>query len=123
MTGAQQYLLVLYLAEESEGRPTRLSTGALADRVDRSPAATTEMVQRLEARDLVAYEPYDGAMLTPEGRDVAADLYETYVTLSRFFRDVLDLDDHESEARRVAGSVSPTVVDRLAETLLQSDGP
>jgi Mn-dependent DtxR family transcriptional regulator len=123
VSGGHQYLLVLYLAEREDGRQTRLSTGDLAERVGRSPAAATEMVQRLEAKNLVAYEPYDGATLTPEGRDAAEDLYETYVTLSRFFRDVLELDGYEQAARKVAGNVSPAVVDRLATTLLQSDGP
>lgn len=40
------------------------------------------------------------------------------MTVSWFFRSVLDLDEHESEAMELAGLVSPTVAERLAATLL-----
>jgi DtxR family Mn-dependent transcriptional regulator len=39
------------------------------------------------------------------------------VTLSWFFRSVLELDDYEMEAMRLAGMVSPNVAQRLAATL------
>ncbi|WP_226040785.1 metal-dependent transcriptional regulator [Natrinema sp. DC36] len=119
MTGVSHYLLVLYLAEQRGSPP--ISPGHVADAVDRSPSATTEMLQRLESDGYLTYEPYDGATLTAEGRATAEELYETYDTLSRFFHDVLGLDEHESEAMELAGAVSPTVVDRLASTLL-ADG-
>ena len=119
MNGTHQYLLVLYRAERRGNVP--VSPGTVADAVGRSPAATTEMLQRLDDRGLVAHEPYDGATLTPEGRERAADLYGTYVTLSRFFDEVLDLSDHEREAMSLVGVISQTVVDRLATTLLDPD--
>jgi len=119
MPGDSQYLLVLYVAEQADGPP--VSPGHVAGELDRSPAATTEMLQRLENRGLVTYEPYQGATLTADGRERAADLHRTYRTLTRFFREVLDLDDCEAEARQLAGTVSPTVADRLASTLLADD--
>lgn len=116
MIGATQYLLVVYVAERRDGSP--VSPGYVADALDRSPAATTEMLGRLEDRGLVIGEPYQGVTLTPEGRDSAREAVETYRTLSRFFREVLELEEPEREAMQVAGSVSPHVVDRLAATLL-----
>jgi Mn-dependent DtxR family transcriptional regulator len=122
MTGEPQYLLAIYVAERDDDPP--VSPGEVAAMLDRSPAATTEMFQRLESRGLVTHEPYEGATLTADGRDRAADLYGTYRVLNRFFRDVLDLDDHRAEARRLAGTISATVTDRLASTLLDDeDGP
>ena len=115
MTGASQYLLVLYAAERQGSEP--VSPGAVAEALGRSPAAATEMLQRLEERGLVTREPYEGATLTEEGRETAGDRYETYVTLSRFFRDVLELEDCREEAMQLAGTVSPTVADRLASIL------
>jgi DtxR family Mn-dependent transcriptional regulator len=88
----------------------------------RPPVATTEMIQRLEAKDQVSYEPYEGASLTPSGREQVDASHETYVTLSWFSRSVPDLDAHEREAMRMAGLVSPLVTDRLAETLISTDG-
>ncbi|AEH38204.1 metal-dependent transcriptional regulator [Halopiger xanaduensis] len=119
MTSEPQYLLVVYRASRNAGEP--VSPGRVADELDRSPAATTEMLQRLETRGLLEYEPYEGATLTAEGRETAAELYETYVVLSQFFREVLDLEDPEAEALELAGSVSPLVTERVAETLLERD--
>jgi Mn-dependent DtxR family transcriptional regulator len=121
MTEATQYLLVLYLVEQRESPP--ISSGTISDSVGRSPASATEMLQRLEERGLVTYEPYEGATLTDDGRETAEGLHGTYVTLVRFFREVLDLDDAEAEAMQLAGTVSPLVADRLASTLLAPDEP
>lgn len=95
-----------------------VAPSVIADALDRSPAATTEMLQRLEERGLVNHEPYDGATLTSDGREAGEELYETYTTLSQFFREILDLEAHEEEAMRLAGNISPLVVERLASTLL-----
>lgn len=119
MTSESQYLLVVYRASRNATEP--ISPGRVADELDRSPAATTEMLQRLEARGLVKYEPYEGATLTADGRETAEELYETYVVLSQFFSEVLDLEEPEAEARELAGSVSPVVTERVAETLLEGD--
>ncbi|ELZ97444.1 iron-dependent repressor [Haloferax mediterranei ATCC 33500] len=75
------------------------------------------MFQRLADDGLVSYEPYDGVTLTESGRKHTAQLHETYVTVSWFFRGVLELDDYETEAMELAGLVSPTVAKRLAATL------
>lgn len=115
MSTAPEYLLAIYIAQHRDEPP--VSPGDLGGMLDRSPAAVTEMCQRLAAEGLVAYEPYEGVTLTESGREEAAELHETYVTVSWFFRGVLDLDDHETEAMELAGLVSPVVAERLAATL------
>jgi Mn-dependent DtxR family transcriptional regulator len=65
----------------------------------------------------VGYEPYEGATLTDAGRDRAANLHESYVTLSWFFRSVLELKTHESEAMNLAGAIDPSVADQLTTVL------
>ena len=119
MTAESEYLLALFIAEQQSNPP--ISSGQLATALDRSQAATTEMIQRLATEELVEYEPYEGAKLTTSGHDRAEALHETYVTFSWFFRSVLDLDTHEREAMRIAGLVSPTVARRLAETLVPTE--
>jgi DtxR family Mn-dependent transcriptional regulator len=121
MTGGSQYLLALYIAQHRGDPPT--SSGDVADLLDRSPPTVTERFQRLAEDGLVEYEPYEGATLTPEGEAAAEELHETYVTLSWFFRSVLELDDHEAEAMELAGAVSPEVADRLAFSLSREDEP
>jgi len=115
MTGAPQYLLAIYIAEHRQEPP--VTFGVVADLLDRSPASVTEMCQRLDEDGLVDHEPYQGVTLTDSGREQASDLHESYVTLSWFFREVLDLGDYETEAMELAGTVSPEVTERLAATL------
>ncbi|WP_222919897.1 metal-dependent transcriptional regulator [Natrinema sp. SYSU A 869] len=118
MTDASQYLLVCYLAARDGGEP--VSPGYVADELERSPAVATETLQRLETQGYLTYEPYEGATLTAQGRETAADLYETYVVLSAFFNDVLGLAEPEREAMALAGNVSSLVTERVAETLLEA---
>lgn len=115
MRTAPEYLLAIYIAQHRGDLP--VAPGELGEMVDRSPAAVTEMCQRLAEDGLVSYEPYDGVALTESGHEEAAELHETYVTVSWFFRGVLDLDDHETEAMELAGLVSPMVAERLAAIL------
>jgi DtxR family Mn-dependent transcriptional regulator len=115
MSGAAQYLLAVYILGHRDEPPIR--TNAVAETLDRSPATVTETFQRLERQGFVDYESYRGVTLTDAGRERAAELHETYVTVSWFFRSVLDLEDHEAEAMNLAGLVSPTVAERLAATL------
>ena len=117
MTDASQYLLVCYLAAQ-EGREP-VSPGYVADELERSPSVTTETLQRLERRGYLSYEPYEGATLTEQGREAAADLHERYAVLSTFFGEVLELETPHREAMELAGTVSPLVTERVAETLLE----
>jgi DtxR family Mn-dependent transcriptional regulator len=115
MSRQWQYLLGLYVAEHRESPP--VSPGVVASSLDRSPATVIEAFRELEAAGLLTYEPYEGAALTESGRSRAAELHETYVTLSWFFRSVLGLEDYEKEAMELAGVVSPDVAKRFAATL------
>jgi DtxR family Mn-dependent transcriptional regulator len=120
MTGQSQYLLGLYIAEHRESAPP--SPGVVGEMVGRSPSTIIEAFRRFEEEGLLTYEPYEGAALTETGRRRAEELHETYVTLSWFFRGVLDLEDHETEAMEMAGLVSPDVAERLASTLPYEEG-
>lgn len=79
------------------------------------------MLQRLEERGLVTRESYEGATLTSEGRETAAELYKTYLTLAQFFEQVLELENYEREAMQLTGTISPVVAERLASTLLADE--
>ncbi|ELZ38190.1 iron-dependent repressor [Halorubrum distributum JCM 10247] len=96
----------------------------MAETLDRSPATVTETFQRLDEDGLVEYEAYNGVTLTDAGRERAGELHETYVTISWFFQSLLELDDYEKEAMELAGLVSPTVAERLTDTLpIETDAP
>ena len=111
------YLVALYIAEHEQSAP--VSSGTVAERTDRTAGTVSEAFHDLAETELIEYEPYEGAVLTDAGYDRAQQLHETYVTLSWFFRDVLELPEYEQEAMEMAGAVSPTVARRLAATLLE----
>lgn len=115
MSGPSQYLLGLYIAEHRES--TAVSPGVVAEMVGKSPSTVIEAFRQFEQDGLLRYEPYSGATLTDAGRRQAEALHDTYVTLSWFFRSILDIDDHETEAMEIAGVVSPAVAERLASAL------
>ena len=115
MSGPSQYLLGLYIAEHRESEP--VSPGVVAEMTGRSPATVIEVFRQFEDEGLLSYEPYDGATLTDAGRQRAEELHDSYVTLSWFFRSILDIDDHETEAMEIAGVMSPDITKRLASTL------
>jgi DtxR family Mn-dependent transcriptional regulator len=120
MTDRAQYLLALYVAQHRESPP--VSPGVVAELLDRTPGTAVEVFHRFDDEGLVEYEPYQGVELTEAGRERAAALHETYVTLSWFFRSVLDLDEYEREAMEMAGVLSPAVAERLV-ALLPYDPP
>lgn len=120
MDRTAQYLTAIYRLAREEGEP--IPPGRVAETLDRSPSAATEMVQRLESQELVEREPYDGVRLTDSGRERAKERYRTYRTLRTFFGEVLELDAPEREAYELVGAVSPTVAERLEETVLGSEG-
>ena len=65
----EDYLKALLLLELEEGRPA--STQALAQRLGVRPPSVTEMLKKLAGLGLVQYTPYQGASLSPLGRQIA----------------------------------------------------
>ena len=116
MTTATEYLLVVYVARERRQEP--VSTGHVAAVVGRSPSATTEALTRLAERGLVEVEPYEGVRLTDDGETAAVEAYETFTTLSRFFREVLGLPEAGREALGAVDTVDTVVTERIAARLL-----
>lgn len=73
-------LLAVYILGHQEEPPIR--TNAVAEMLYRSPATVTETFQQLDREGLVTYESYKGVSLTNAGRQRAAELHESYVTVS-----------------------------------------
>lgn len=102
----------------SAGRD-RAPTSELAERLGVSQPAVTEMMTKLAALELIAYDRYRGAVLTPAGEAVALEvirhhrLIETY--LVRFLGYTWD-EVHE-EAERLEHVISERMEARLYESL------
>src|SRR6056297_471292 len=111
MNTADQYLKSIYLVQKMENGPA--STGALADRLDVSPASVNEMIGKLQDRGLVDHEKYKGATLTDDGIVRAEDALQTYCIIERFLANVLEVEDYRGEAGALEAVIDDTVAERL----------
>ena len=106
MNTQDQYLKSIYLIQQQENGPA--STGAVADRLEVSPASANEMIGKLENDGLADHEKYKGVSLTDEGILRASEALQTYCIIERFLHSVLEVEEFRAEAReRQAGSRQP----------------
>jgi DtxR family Mn-dependent transcriptional regulator len=122
------YLKALYLlAEESSGSrtggqlgaPRRVTTTAIADRLDVSAPSATNMLKRLAARELVSYQPYKGALLTQKGREVALEIVRHHRLLETYLVEALGVpwDEAHAEAEMLEGDLSEAIEERMSAAL------
>jgi Mn-dependent DtxR family transcriptional regulator len=111
MNTADQYLKAIYLIQEVENGPA--STGALADRLDVSPASANEMIGKLEADGFCSHEKYKGVDLTDAGIERAREALQNYCIIERFLLEVLEVDDFRTEAKQLEPVIDETVAERL----------
>ena len=119
MNTADQYLKAIYLVQHVEDGPA--STGALADRLEVSPATANEMIGKLAERGLAEHEKYKGVELTDEGIERARSALSTYCIIERFLVDVLDVADFQGEARELESVIDETVAGRLDTIIDRED--
>jgi DtxR family Mn-dependent transcriptional regulator len=111
MNTADQYLKAIYLIQEVENGPA--STGAVADRLDVSPASANEMIGKLEGEGLCSHEKYKGVDLTDAGIERAREALQNYCIIERFLLEVLEVDDFRTEAKQLEPVIDETVAERL----------
>ena len=111
MNTANQYLKAIYLIQQDEDGPA--STGAIAERLDVSPASANEMIGKLEERDLASHEKYKGVDLTDDGIEQAREALENYCIIERFLAQVLGVENYREEAQQLEPVIDETVAERL----------
>ena len=111
MNTHDQYLKAIYLVQEQENSPA--STGAIADKLEVSPASANEMIGKLEDEGLADHEKYNGVSLTEEGIVRARETLQTYCIIERFLWSVLEVEEFRSEARALESVIDETVAERL----------
>jgi Mn-dependent DtxR family transcriptional regulator len=111
MNTANQYLKAIYLVQQAEDGPA--STGAIAEKLDVSPASANEMIGKLEAEGLCSHEKYKGVDLTEEGIKRAREALQNYCIIERFLVEVLEVEDFREEARQLEPVIDETVAERL----------
>lgn len=91
------YLITILRAEE-QGHRGPVGLAALAERLEVAPASVNEKIRRMEDRGLVAYEPYKGASLTDEGREVALRVLRSRRLWACFLVDHLGFSPRQADA-------------------------
>jgi DtxR family Mn-dependent transcriptional regulator len=89
----EEYTEVIYTLEMRSGRA---HTTDIASILNVKPPSVTEMLQKLHDMDLVIYEPYRGAKLTPPGMKMAEELMQSHKTLVEFF-EIIGIDNETAE--------------------------
>jgi DtxR family Mn-dependent transcriptional regulator len=116
----QDYLKAIYQLGEAHPAGT-VSTSRLAAHLGLADASVTGMLKRLAAADpqLVAYEPYAGARLTPAGQKAALETIRHHRLIESFLNQVLGYrwDEVHAEAERLEHAISEEMEERMAAAL------
>jgi DtxR family Mn-dependent transcriptional regulator len=113
----QDYAKAIWsLAQRSRGP---VSTSAIAERLDVSPASSSAMIKRLESLGLVQREPYRGVQLTPAGERVALEVIRHHRLLELYLAEALGMswDRVHKEAEVLEHAISPELSQLIAEKL------
>lgn len=96
-----------------------VSTSALAQHLDRSPASVTNMVKSLAEQGLVEHEPYRGVRLSEEGEREALRIIRRHRVIEAYLIERLGYswDRVHAEAERLEHAASDELVERMASVL------
>ena len=116
----ENYLKAIYLIQENQnGSP--VSTSSLASKLGITNASVTGMLKRLSSTeyDLVRYEPYYGATLSPAGIKSALEIIRHHRLIESYLSQKLGYswDEVHEEAERLEHVISEDMEERLAIAL------
>ncbi|MFC6619256.1 metal-dependent transcriptional regulator [Deinococcus radiophilus] len=111
----ENYLKHLYLLGQEGG----VSTTALANALNVSPASATSMLRKLADQGLLMHTPYRGAQLTVEGERAALEVLRHHRLLELFLHRALGMpiDEVHEEAERLEHAMSERLETYIAAWL------
>jgi DtxR family Mn-dependent transcriptional regulator len=112
----QDYVREIYKLQ-AEG--DRVSTSALATRMDVAPPSATSMIKRLARMGLAEHEPYRGVVLTSRGTEIALELIRHHRLIEQYLADTLGvpIEAVHAEADRLEHALSEELEARIDELL------
>ncbi len=112
----EDYLKSIFRLLEQQNR---VSTQALAEKLQVAPASVTSMIKRLAELGLLTHERYRGVDLTEHGRRVAQEMIRHHRLLELYLTQALGFDHSEvhAEAERLEHFISEQFEDRIDEML------
>jgi DtxR family transcriptional regulator, Mn-dependent transcriptional regulator len=114
----QDYVKAIYaLQHRGEGGP--VSTNALAERLEVTPASASGMVKKLAERGLVSHVPYRGVALSRAGEALALEVMRHHRLLELYLAETLGVpwDRVHDEAEKLEHVLSEDVEERIAAQL------
>jgi DtxR family Mn-dependent transcriptional regulator len=112
----ENYIKAIYHLEKNE---STVSTNGLAARMHTKPASVTDMLKRLQVKDLLDYEPYHGVRLSPEGRKVALGIVRRHRLWEYFLVNTIGFqwDEVHEIAEELEHVQHPEFIDKLDDFL------
>lgn len=109
----ENYLKTIYKLTESSGGS--INTNAIAQNLETSAASVTDMLKKLAEKNLLNYEKYRGASLTPEGNRQATQLIRRHRLWEVFLVEKLQFNWNEVHelAEELEHIQSVELIDRL----------
>lgn len=109
----EMYLKTIFLLGKETGGAAK--TGDISRELKVSPAAVTEMLDRLVKDGYVRHEKYKGATLTKEGTNRARDIMRKHCIMERFLVETLGMrdGDYHDQACKLEHVISDDMATRL----------
>jgi DtxR family Mn-dependent transcriptional regulator len=113
---AQDYLRRIY---DLQAGGAKVTTSAIAERMDVTAASVSGMLKRLSSLGLIEHEPYHGVRLTEAGERAAIEMIRHHRLLEQYLAENLGLPMHSvhAEADRLEHALSEELEARLDEVL------
>ena len=91
----EDYLKNIYKLQEDSSPVT---TNAIAEKMDISPASVTSMTKKLDQMKLLSYKPYKGVTLTARGKKVALEVIRHHRLLELYLNQKVGIEWHKVDA-------------------------
>ena len=112
----EDYLSAIYKFRDEDGE---IKPNLIADTLDISNAAVTDMLRKLSTDGLVVYKKYKGIKLTVEGENYAKNMVRRHRIWETFLNRILGMpwDKVHEEAEKLEHSSSDELINRIEEYL------
>lgn len=114
----EEYLETLYkLSLKNEGK--KIKTGEIANDLNISSPSVTEVLPKLEEKDLIKYLPYQGVELTEKGEKEGCRILRTHRVLEVFLDEFFDIPEEEihEKACELEHIFDMSMIDDICERL------
>lgn len=110
----EEYLKTMYVLKKQNGN---IRVTDIANKMNCTKPSVNKALNNLKEEKLVNYETYGTIELTVEGENIAKKILEAYDIVYLFLKEVLNLDEEESEkeAEKIKVAITDETINKLAK--------